>query len=233
MTDPSATQSSNVAPRGTLIREAKALGHARNARLIGTSCVSSGCTRVQHGATGNTVVSMGDTWYSWRRGDKERDMTAESKLAQQEQISSTTASSEPEVHRLTVENYSLGGLDFAKPALTTPVTPLQVQGYTLAPLAFSAPGWGIGIGCLRVSVDLGGRPPDIPADAKERMVAALVVQLTKMQTERPSRTLYRNGKVVMDCARELARKEKVITGNRTLREQIVNLAFERWQNSEQ
>jgi hypothetical protein len=117
--------------------------------------------------------------------------------------------------------------------LTSPVTPLQAQGYTLAPLTFSAPGWGIGIGCLRVSVDLGGRPPDISADAKERMTAALVIRLTQMQTERPSRTLYRNSKVVMDCVRELARKEKITASNRTLREQIVNPAFERWKNPEQ
>jgi hypothetical protein len=37
----------------------------------------------------------------------------------------------------------------------------------------------------------------------------------------------------MDCVQELARKEKITASNRTLREQIVNPAFERWKNSEQ
>ena len=149
-------------------------------------------------------------------------------------ISSASATTPPVVHELSAApGYTLGALDFAKPTLTSPVTPLQAQGYTLAPLTFSAPGWGIGIGCPRVSVDLGGRPPDISADAKERMIAALVIRLTQMQTERPSRTLYRNSKVVMDCVEELARKEKITVSNRTLREQIVNPAFERWKNPEQ
>jgi hypothetical protein len=143
----------------------------------------------------------------------------------------------PTLVELGVNDYSLAGPDFAKPPLTPSVTLLQAQSYSLGPLALSMPGWGIGIGVSHVSVDLGGRPPDIPDGAvKERLISALMVRLTQMRIERPSRPLHRKSKVVMDCVRELARAEKEVkatTSNRTFRDQVIGPAFDRWESSEQ
>jgi hypothetical protein len=143
----------------------------------------------------------------------------------------------PQHVALKVENFTLGSPDFATPKLTSPVTPLSVQNYTLGPLQISVPDWCVVaapawcVGRFHVVWDV-GRRPDIPDDVKERMITDLVVRLTQMRIERPSRALYRSSKVVVDYVRELAQKEKIPERNRLLRKQIINPAFDRWETLE-
>jgi hypothetical protein len=136
----------------------------------------------------------------------------------------------PQHVTLAVKDYTLGALDFATPKLTSPITPLQVQSYTLAPLEFG-PAWRPG----RITVSLHpvmGRPRDISPDAQERMITDLVARLIQLRIERPSRELRRSSEVVMDCAQELARNEKINTSPSTLRDRVIRPAFDRWKNSE-
>jgi hypothetical protein len=137
----------------------------------------------------------------------------------------------PQHLTLAAKDYTLGALDFATPKLTSPVhSLLQAQNYSLGPLEFG-PAWRPG----RITVSLHsvmGRPRDISADVQERMITDLMARLTQMRIERPSRELRRNSKVVMDCAQELARNEKIDTSPSTLRDRVIRPAFDRWENSE-
>jgi hypothetical protein len=162
----------------------------------------------------------------------EYDMDDESKFPQPEQIASVTAPSKPlVVHALAVvPEYVLGALDFATPAVTSPVTPLQVQSYSLGSLGFSAPAWGIGIGCTRVTVDWdqGGRPEHIPDDVKAEMIPMVVAELSRLQVATPWKRLVQGDSAVKDFVRKLADEANIDTSDYTLKTQILRPAFKRW-----
>ena len=126
---------------------------------------------------------------------------------------------------LSATNYSLGALDFATPTLCTPVTPLQVQNYSLGPLAFG-PSWRPGR--IVVSLNPIGRPPDILDAAKPGMIEALVAQLSPWQAAKPSKRLVQDDKRVKDFVLALAENAGIDTSWDTLKTQIVRPAFHRW-----
>src|SRR5262249_46544016 len=108
----------------------------------------------------------------------------------------------PKRVELTAADYSLGALDFAKPALVTPVTPLWVTNYSLGPLEFGAPAWRMGR--IIVTWKPVGRPRDIPDEVAAKIIAALVIELSRLQTATPRIRLVQKDARVWDFVRKLA-----------------------------
>ncbi|HMF26708.1 MAG TPA: hypothetical protein VKG24_31970 [Pseudolabrys sp.] len=136
----------------------------------------------------------------------------------------------PDTPAVAAADYLLGSPDFAAPVLTQSHQ-LSAAEYLVAPLTFSAPPWGLFMGPARVTVTWNpqGRPRHIPDDVKDRMIAAVAAQLPAMQEAMPSsRRLVQEDRVVMDFVRALAQNEKVTTSSRTLLEQVVSPAFQKW-----
>jgi hypothetical protein len=129
---------------------------------------------------------------------------------------------------LSAPNYSLEPLDFATPTLSSPVTPLHVQDYSLGSLEFGAPGWRVGR--VHVTWNLIGHPPDIPADLRAGMISALAARLSSMQAATPWKQLVHRDPAVQKFARELAEKAGIETSDYTLRRQIISPAFRIWRS---
>jgi hypothetical protein len=135
----------------------------------------------------------------------------------------------PKRVELRATDYALQSPDFAQPRLVTPVVPLLVQSYTLAPLQFG-PAWRPG----RITVSLRpvGRPKGILVDTKARMIADLVAQLPSIQAVTPWKRLVQDDPAVMTFARGLADRKGVAPSNYMLKRKIISPAFQIWRSGQ-
>ena len=108
--------------------------------------------------------------------------------------------------KLAAADYSLASPDFAAPAVNE-VTALKVESYTLGPLALRG--------------NLGGRPPNIPANEVPGLIAATRDFLTKRQIADLKRMTVSDREGLYTFVRKLADNKGIRTTDRILRERII------------
>jgi hypothetical protein len=152
--------------------------------------------------------------------------------AEQETPPATTPAEPPVVHQLAAGNYSVGALDFAAPALSTPVTPLCAQAYELGALDFGTPiaERGRRFEAKVVWGPVGGRPRKIPDALKPGWIAAVeahaVEDLAKRSTT-DSGALFQTSTTIVNFAQGLAKDAGVMVSDCVLIRQVIKPAIKR------
>jgi len=124
------------------------------------------------------------------------------------------------VHELAAADYTLGALDFDTPTLSTPITPLSVQGYVLISPVFDAPT------VLRGRIIWGnvGRSSKIPNDLKLKWIAA-VEQFVIEKQATTCITIFQTTPAVLNFARGLADAAGITVSDTVLIRQVIRPAF--------